>query len=475
MFSASPQAATLSDSPFTSASSSSLSSQTCSPWETCPGLAPASPLLFSSTVAGLRQAQGLQTAGHAGEKSFNSYGQSQAHAPAQQSENDVNQYIQERTHSKKRSIEELITDAGLTLDTSLDLGLNINLEDKIYLTEHVVSEGSFDDGSSFGRMTLQSPIHLNFQHSGHGTPPSITGGDSGGYYPGEENSNSPIFNAPQSTCGVLSAQTSCEASAGEPISQQSQMKYNVSSPLTPVDERRGLLPPVSPLSPESPHLRAPPSSQGVHDSRSVSPHSSLYTRAARRKVSNVNYAVDEYDSDSDGDYEYDGDYDGDEEREVGIVGRVAKRRRSAEADNGRQDANGKRARARSDASRLHKADSEGFLSPFVDDTLASASASVPSSNAALASYSSRSRNKSKPKPKQKSKRRHHCSRPNCHATFTRITDMERHLASVHRTREGDEPVDACRCAFCGKAFSREDAVLRHENDSCPVRVKKRRW
>ena len=106
-------------------------------------------------------------------------------------------------------------------------------------------------------------------------------------------------------------------------------------------------------------------------------------------------------------------------------------------------------------------------------TLDDASSSSSPSKSINSHPPSRSRSKSKPKPK--SKRRHHCPRPNCHATFTRITDMERHLGSVHRAREGGTVDEACRCSFCGKVFSREDAVLRHENDSCPVRVKKRKW
>lgn len=76
--------------------------------------------------------------------------------------------------------------------------------------------------------------------------------------------------------------------------------------------------------------------------------------------------------------------------------------------------------------------------------------------------------------KRKVKRRHHCTRDGCTSSFTRVTDMERHVASVHRQAD----TDANRCSFCRKAFSREDAVLRHENDSCPMRPKKKaveRW
>ena len=76
--------------------------------------------------------------------------------------------------------------------------------------------------------------------------------------------------------------------------------------------------------------------------------------------------------------------------------------------------------------------------------------------------------------KTKSKRRHYCPREGCRTSFTRITDMERHLASVHRNND----TNTNRCAFCNKAFSRDDAVLRHENDSCPMRPRKtvsERW
>lgn len=71
--------------------------------------------------------------------------------------------------------------------------------------------------------------------------------------------------------------------------------------------------------------------------------------------------------------------------------------------------------------------------------------------------------------KRKCKRRHYCPREGCSSSFTRITDMDRHISSVHRA--GD--TDANRCSFCQKAFSREDAVLRHENDSCPMRPRKK--
>ncbi|TDL22509.1 hypothetical protein BD410DRAFT_206090 [Rickenella mellea] len=69
---------------------------------------------------------------------------------------------------------------------------------------------------------------------------------------------------------------------------------------------------------------------------------------------------------------------------------------------------------------------------------------------------------------KKSKRRHWCPLDGCQTSFTRPTDLERHVASVHAPNRDE----INKCTYCKKSFSREDAVLRHENDSCPARPKK---
>ena len=202
---------------------------------------------------------------------------------------------------------------------------------------------------------------------------------------------------------------------------------------------------------------------------------------------------DTYDSGSDGDYEYDDqDYDGDDDDLSGDVTRKSPKRRKRSASAGETNQQtpepaspkGAMKKARKvqscgemqqSSAQLGDSDDE-FISLIEDGNGNSPTPEVSTNPSPSRPFNApRSRTSSKSKPKPKSKRRHHCPRPNCSATFTRITDMERHMGSVHRTKDDGEVNEACRCAFCGKMFSREDAVLRHENDSCPVRVKRRRW
>ena len=165
----------------------------------------------------------------------------------------------------------------------------------------------------------------------------------------------------------------------------------------------------------------------------------LHSRSTRRKTSRVNY-VEAFDGESDGDDEYVGEH-------------------SARDQHGR---NIKRRRASGVASfTLSGSDSESGSSVSCDD--------LPRRGRKPGMAGRRAVSMSAASAKRKCKRRHSCVRPGCNATFTRVTDMERHVASVHR--EGD--TDANRCSFCRKAFSREDAVLRHENDSCPMRPRKK--
>lgn len=47
----------------------------------------------------------------------------------------------------------------------------------------------------------------------------------------------------------------------------------------------------------------------------------------------------------------------------------------------------------------------------------------------------------------------------CHRSFTRRADLERHIATVHQMLN-------VACAQCGATFSRQDALTRHQRDSC---------
>ena len=49
----------------------------------------------------------------------------------------------------------------------------------------------------------------------------------------------------------------------------------------------------------------------------------------------------------------------------------------------------------------------------------------------------------------------------CHRSFTRRADLERHIATVHQMLN-------VACMQCGATFSRQDALTRHQRDSCAV-------
>lgn len=165
----------------------------------------------------------------------------------------------------------------------------------------------------------------------------------------------------------------------------------------------------------------------------------LHSRSTRRKTSRVNYS-EAFGGESDGDDEYIGDHPMRDQS-----GRIVKRRKAGG----------------NAAFTLSESDSESGSSASCDD--------APRRGRKPGLAGRRAVSMSAASNKRKCKRRHSCIRPGCGATFTRVTDMERHVSSVHR--EGD--TDANRCSFCRKAFSREDAVLRHENDSCPMRPRKK--
>ena len=484
VFSGSPQASVLSDSPFTSSASSSLSSQTCSPWETCPGLAPVSPQVLAGTIASLRQAQGL-------------IGPSNGDMSGNQASQSRGQYFQQN-RGRKRSMDELIADVGLSLDTSIGLGLSLGTNPESFFQSDMksVPVRSFDQGISFDKMTLQSPIQLTFEnHSPQDAQASamqidpVVSLNGGGPEFFTESASSPVCDVSmmQSSTVIAVPQTANSTAVGMLLPNR---QFASSSPLTPVDDKReNVLPLVSSSTPGSPRRHTSAVNSHLHSAnvgvehphcQSTLDDASLYTRAARRKVSKVNYAVDAFDSSSDGDFEYDEEYEGDDDTDD-VMRKGPKRGfRSISThvvDSPRKVSGKKIRRVRSEGNaQAYGGDSDDdFISLLGENpsTLDDASSSSSPSKSINSHPSSRSRSKSKPKPK--SKRRHHCPRPNCHATFTRITDMERHLGSVHRAREGGTVDEACRCSFCGKVFSREDAVLRHENDSCPVRVKKRKW
>lgn len=191
----------------------------------------------------------------------------------------------------------------------------------------------------------------------------------------------------------------------------------------------------SPLS-DAPSHSVPSYTGGSADSFSFSsgfPSESLMlSRATRRKTSKIDYAEAAYDGDSDDDFVIPGS---------DATIRNPKRRKASSAS----------------VAFSVEGESDEDSSDNTHNLLKrSGKRSVSRSGAGAAS-------------KRKCKRRHHCPREGCSSSFTRITDMDRHISSVHRA--GD--TDANRCTFCHKAFSREDAVLRHENDSCPMRPRKK--
>ncbi len=170
----------------------------------------------------------------------------------------------------------------------------------------------------------------------------------------------------------------------------------------------------------------------------------LNARFARRKASRaVSYRDFNFDGESDDDFEMDadGDYEYDDDKDDGAAARGRKRARRVAGDGDGSD----------------------------DDSAASGSR-MRSVGAGGRKVSNARRGPLDPKARRsKNKKRHHCTRAGCTSSFTRITDMERHVASVHRPADSNTN----KCTFCQKQFSREDAVLRHENDSCPQRPKKK--
>lgn len=71
----------------------------------------------------------------------------------------------------------------------------------------------------------------------------------------------------------------------------------------------------------------------------------------------------------------------------------------------------------------------------------------------------------RPARKAKAKLEHiPCAAEGCHKVFTRITDMKRHMTTVH-----DGGRFSCDC---GRNYSRPDALARHQkHPSCPVRAR----
>ncbi|KII85557.1 hypothetical protein PLICRDRAFT_56790 [Plicaturopsis crispa FD-325 SS-3] len=79
-----------------------------------------------------------------------------------------------------------------------------------------------------------------------------------------------------------------------------------------------------------------------------------------------------------------------------------------------------------------------------------------------------------------------CSHAGCRETFSRDTDVKRHVATVHDNRGKaqiyEEKRDGFRkyCRFCAKILARPDARLRHEQETCkknpalPKKVRKTR-
>jgi hypothetical protein len=390
----------------------------------------------------------------------------------------------------------------------MGLGLSLGSDADAFFNHARSGITGFEEGNSFEKMTLQSPIQLTFEsprreheqsfaQQSVASPNGVSCENIGYFMNAQPAASSPMPTRPKvSPTSINPAQTQINPAPALQVVSQNNKPFQISSPLTPVDDKReNALPPISPLSPpESPHRGAQPSSAGTEHRHSPHHNNSLFSRSVRRKVSKVNYAVDTLDSGSDADYEFDDqDYDGDDDDLNGdSTKRSPKRRkRSGSAGETNQRVSGaaspnggaKKARKVQSYDEMQQSSTQAgdsddeFISLIEGRNEASPTPDASSANSSPSRPSTvpRSRTTSKSKAKPKSKRRHHCPRPNCHASFTRITDMERHLASVHRTKDDGEVNEACRCAFCGKMFSREDAVLRHENDSCPVRVKRRRW
>lgn len=333
------------DSP--SSSSSFLSSNTCSPWETCPGLAPASPAMpmFDDL-----------TAQYSGSLHFDSAGETPA-----------------------------------TAFNTLSLG-----------------------------SPLRSPIMLP-------------------HYP-EVIEPYNLFATPDASPDFSSNALALDFSADTtlhagPAHTQESLLFTPYGNDTLTPQKAKSMSSLSVLPETSSSMGVPSFTGGSMDGGFPS-ESSLFARSTRRKTSRIDYAEQGYEGDSDDEYEQDAN--------AGVSKRRKARTASAafpgeSDDEASEDSAGRGRKPRG---------------PGRGKGGAAAGAGAAA--------------------KRKAKRRHHCTRDGCTSSFTRVTDMERHVASVHR--HGD--TDANRCSFCRKVFSREDAVLRHENDSCPMRPKKKaaeRW
>ncbi|KAI5120068.1 hypothetical protein M0805_002630 [Coniferiporia weirii] len=341
------------DSP--SSSSSFLSSTTCSPWETCPGLAPTSTELPILDGLSSQYPASLQ---------FDSYGESPARA---------------------------FNDLSLGSSLRSPILLPFDLESDVVEPYNLVSTQSTDTNNSSNfisnALALDLSIDTNFI-----TPPDLD---------------------PFLTFG-----------------------NNLVTP-----PQSNSLPPYSePALAPSPPVTAPSYTGGsveeAFPSSSCIPSDSyLQSRVTRQKVSRIDYSEGGYEGDSDDEYRED---------ELDDLPRLTKRRKA-----------GSSGATFSLSSDEEFSDDAPSIAERGRKTLGPRRGKGSSAGAAA---------------KRKQKRRHYCPRNGCQSSFTRITDMERHVSSVHRGID----TDANRCSFCRKAFSREDAVLRHENDSCPMRPKTRK-
>lgn len=331
-----------SDSPSSSSeSSSAYSSQTCSPWETCPGLAPASPDFPPHDIQD----------SYLNDASF-------LYRPPTPTLDSLSLYS--------------------PMSSALLLPPNLG-HDSMYLEPLGESLFPYDDSpDKAGTIDAKTAFGSfnNHAHSWHSYEPPVSEDD---------------VASPPSPSETSSAASSPPANAAS--------KSRAQQPQTPASAGR--------------------SASGAF----------TFTKVSKRKIVKINYAEDGYDGDSDDEYS---------------DAMSSKRARHAEDDFSPDDDDDDEvplSLSRSGTPALGRRTKLKFGSP-----------------------GSASAHKSK-----KGKRRHWCPRDACQTSFTRPTDLERHMASVHR--EGGS--DANKCTFCAKQFSREDAVLRHENDSCPARPRKK--
>lgn len=351
----------LSDSPATS-SSSVLSSATCSPWETCPALAPESPELLAETQ--------VLDIGH---------GQT-SHLFL--SPEDMQALILEDL-----SLSPLRSSASLPFH---DTGMAESFQSMHARPAPIDTTNTFNNA-------------LNINLSGNETPVAIH--------------HNPDFALSLDDNQATPISTVGPTHVSHPFFPRSAS--DSAAILHPVEENTGVSSPTT---------------------EAFESESSLDSRVTRRKNIRMVFSDDDYMDESDDDYDED-DVEEDSPR---------KRRM-----------NSLKSLTDGSASSDYDGERRGFPS---------SSRSVGRKGVGNRRFSTIGERKSSTNSKRKTKRRHHCPREGCQSSFTRYTDMERHLATVHRPSD----TDANRCTFCHKAFSRDDAVLRHENDSCPMRPKKRR-